>query len=144
MANLRVHQSNFLHRNKCPKHQSNKTIILAVCLSVGVRKLQVAILARSCRGDVSNCSYRLTVHPVTSTRLSSALQFFNTRKSSKTSWKSDHQRACLFEWPATGIVVSGAGRHGWAPPNSNSLYGGGVCVHTCVRMYLTQADNDNN
>ena len=36
--------------------------------------------------------------------------------------------------PATGIVASEAGRHGWAPPNSDNLYGcdGDVCVHTCV------------
>ena len=80
---------------------------------------------------------------------------------------------CLFEWPANGIVASGAGRRGWAPANSDSLHGGdggdgGVCVHVhahacarvcalayaCVRAclmclqypikYLTQADNDNN
>ena len=45
---------------------------------------------------------------------------------------------CSFEWPATCIVASGAGGHGWAPPNSDSLYDcdggdGGVCVHLCVR-----------
>ena len=49
----------------------------------------------------------------------------------------------LFEWPATGIVASGAGRHGWAPPNSDSLYGddggdGGMCVHVdaCARVCM--------
>ena len=31
-------------------------------------------------GNVSNCSYRLTVYPVTSSRLSSAWQFLYTRK----------------------------------------------------------------
>ena len=56
----------------------------------------------------------------------------------KTSGKSCRQRVCLFEWPATSIVASGAGRHGWAPPNSDSLYDGGdggvcVCMRTCVR-----------
>ena len=35
-------------------------------------------------GDVSNCSYRLTVHPVASSRLSRAYNFFHTRKTSKT------------------------------------------------------------
>ena len=44
----------------------------------------------------------------------------------------------LFEWPATGIVTSGAGIHCWAPPNCDSLYGGdggdgGVCARVCVR-----------
>ena len=33
-------------------------------------------------GDVSNCSYRLTVYPVTSSRLSSVKYFFYTRKTS--------------------------------------------------------------
>ena len=47
------------------------TIILLKC--VGDRKPQVAILVRSIvSGDVSNCSYRLTVHTVTRLRLSSA------------------------------------------------------------------------
>ena len=40
---------------------------------------------------------------------------------------------CLFEWPATSIVVSVAGCHGWAPPNSDSLYGGDGSV--CARVY---------
>ena len=48
-------------------------------------------------GDVSNCSYRLTVHPVTSSNLSLALQLFYTRKTSKTSGKSGRQRVCVFE-----------------------------------------------
>ena len=59
---------------------------------------------------------------------------------------------CLFEWPATGIVTSGAGIHCLAPPNCDNLYGGdggdggdgggdggdgGVCVHecACVRVH---------
>ena len=43
---------------------------------------------------------------------------------------------CLFEWPATGIVASRAGRHGSTPPNSNSLYDGdgGLCAHVSARM----------
>ena len=55
---------------------------------------------------------------------------------------------CLFEWPATGIVASGASRHSWAPTNSDNLYGGdgGVCVHTCVRACMSGvfAIYDNN
>ena len=49
--------------------------------------------------------------------------------------KSGRQRLCLFEWPASGIVASGAGRHGWAPPNSDSLNdgeGGDGCVCACM------------
>ena len=57
------------------------------------------------------------------------------QKTSKTSGKSGRQRLCLFEWPAIGIVASGAGSHGWAPPNSDSQYGGdgGVCARVCGR-----------
>ena len=63
------------------------------------------------------------------------LEFFYTRKTSKTSGKPGRQRQCLFQWPATGIVASGADRHGWAtdPSNSDNLYGG-VCVH--ARAYV--------
>ena len=35
-------------------------------------------------GNVSNCSHRLTVYPVTSSRLNSAYHFFYTRKTFKT------------------------------------------------------------
>ena len=64
-----------------------------------------------------------------------------TLKTSKTSGKPGRQRQCLFQWPATGIVASRAGRHGWVTDSSNgdNLYGGdgGVCVptrvHACVR-----------
>ena len=69
------------------------------------------------------------------------LDFFYTRKTSKTSGKPGRQRQCLFQWPGTGIVASGAGRHGWAtvPSNSDNMCGGGgdgdggVCVCVCVR-----------
>ena len=61
-------------------------------------------------------------------------------KTPKTSGKSGRQCMCLFELPATGIVASGAGRHGWTPTNSDNLDGGDgdVCVyllgggHTCA------------
>ena len=52
------------------------SVCLSVCLSVGVRKLEVANSCSIVSGDVSNCSYRLTLHPVTSSRLSSAYNFF--------------------------------------------------------------------
>ena len=59
-----------------------------------------------------------------------------SQKTSKTSGKSGRQHVCLFQWPATGIVASGAGRHGWAPTNSDNLYGATACarvhVHACV------------
>ena len=98
-----------------------------VCLSVGVRKRQVAYSCSIVSVDVSNCSYRLTVHRVTSSRL-----FFYTPKTPKTSGKPGRQRQCLFQWPATGSFASGAGRHGWAPTNSDNLYGGDGGVRVCV------------
>ena len=61
---------------------------------------------------------------------------------------------CLFQWPATDIVASGAGRHGYAPTNSDNLYGddGGMCVcvgggagaHTCAGMRDVFEIYDNN
>ena len=74
-------------------------------------------------------------------RFSVRPRIFYTLKTSKTSGKLGRQRQCLFQWPATGIVASRAGRHGWATYSSNgdNLYGGdgGVCVrtrvHACVR-----------
>ena len=48
--------------------------------------------------------------------------------------KLDRQCMSLFQWPATSTFASGAGRHGWAPTNSDYLYcgDGGVCVWVCV------------
>ena len=64
------------------------------------------------------------------------------RKTSKTSGNPGRQHQCLFQWPATGIVVRGAGGHDWRTDASNSdiMYGGdcGVCeyayVYVCVRV----------
>ena len=92
-------------------------------------------------GDISNSSYRLTVHPVKSSPISSADTFLFA-KTPRTSGKPGRQRQCLFQWRVTGIVASGASRHGWTPANSDNLYGGdgGVCVRgrACVRrrMYV--------
>ena len=65
-------------------------------------------------------------------RVSVRPRFFYTPKTPKTSGKPGRQRQCLFQWPATGIVASGAGRHGWVPTNSDNLRGGGVCVCVCA------------
>ena len=66
-------------------------------------------------------------------------------KTPKTSGKPSRQ--CLFQWPATGIVASGAGRHGWAPTNSDKLCGDGMCaremrVRACGRDVFAQYDNN--
>ena len=68
------------------------------------------------------------------------LEFFYTPKTSKTSGKPGCQRQCLFQWPVTGIVASGSGRHGWAPTSSINLYDGGVCV--CVRLCMRACMRD--
>ena len=73
------------------------------------------------------------------------------RKTAKTSGKSGRQSQCLFQWPVTGIVASGAGRHGWAQKNSDNMYGdedrrvhvhARVCVHACVRDVFAIYDNN--
>ena len=132
----------------CPKlSQTQTTCIYTIIFLVSVCRCSQTAGRNSysiVSGDVSNCSHRLTVHPVTSSRISSAYTFLYT-KTPKTSGKAGRQRQCLFQWPATSIVASGTGRHGWAPTNSDSLYGGdgdgGVCVparvcaRACVRAH---------
>ena len=77
---------------------------------------------------------RLTIHPVTSSRLSSAIILYakHFQILGEIGWLA---RVVYFNDPARAMNASGAGRHGWAPMNSANLYGdgdGGVCV--CSRM----------
>ena len=77
-------------------------------------------------GNVSNCSYRLTVNPVTSSHF--GLAIFHTRKTSKTSGKSGHRHVCLFEWP---------GYRPWMPAEQakrgvNSVMLGRMCARPCM------------
>ena len=54
-------------------------------------------------GNVSNCSHRLTVHPVTSSRLNSAYHFFYTRKTLiKLSRRAVLEQVSI-ECPATAV-----------------------------------------
>ena len=112
-----------------------KSVCLSVCwCSQTAGRNSCSIVS----GDVSNCSYRLTVVYILSrVRVSGRPRFFYTPKTPKTSGKSGRERVCLFQWQATDLVASGAGPHGWAPTNSDNLYGdGGVCVfrgaHACA------------
>ena len=102
----------------------------ALSLSVGVRKLQVAILARSSR------EMYLTVRIV--------WKYIpkNFQSVGELGWLT---RVVYFNDPATGyewgapMNASGAGGHGWAPMNSDSLCGGRwwrrrLCECTCVRV----------
>ena len=52
-------------------------------------------------GDNSNCSYRLTVHPLMSSRLSSAYQFFYRRQTHKSYCEDRVPRKCLLNAPVT-------------------------------------------
>ena len=88
-------------------------------------------------GDVSNCSYRLTVHPLVSVRPS----IFFMRKTLKTLGKPGRQ--CLFQWPATSYCHQRSGPSrlaGTDTSNSDTVTCvhvrvgacARVCVHTCV------------
>ena len=85
---------------------------------------------------MSNCSYRLKIHPVKSSRHGLAKHIFLYAK--------NIQYLGEIGWPARVFIsmtllpamnASGAGSHGWAPTNSANLHGGGdadVCVYVCV------------
>ena len=87
-------------------------------------------------GDVSNCSYRLKVHPVTSSHLSSASNFFIREKHPKS--QGNRWPARMFIWMTLlpAMNASGAGRHGWAPTNSTNLYGSDCSVCVCSHMHV--------
>ena len=60
-------------------------------------------------GDVSNCSYRLKIHPVTSSHLSSAYNFFIGEKHRK-SLVNQVTSACVYlNDPATGYECQRSG-----------------------------------
>ncbi len=123
------------------------TIILlkSLCLSVGVRILQVAILARSSR------EMYLTVRIVWQYILSRVRVLvrhinFYMRKTLKTSGKPGRQCQCLFQWPATSYCLqrSGPSRFAGTDPSKNDtatavcVWGvcarirAGVCARLCV------------
>ena len=66
-----------------PIHVIIYTIIYLKSVSLSVSRRSQTAGRNSCSvvsGNVSNCSHRLTVYPVMSSRLSSAYHFFYTRK----------------------------------------------------------------
>ena len=74
---------------------------------------------------------------------------FYMRKTSKTSGKSGRQHVCLLEWPATGIVASAEGHHGWAPPNSITCTAATavcararVCARVCAHVGMRACVRD--
>ena len=106
------------------------TIILlkSVCLSVGVRKLQVAILARSTR-EMAITVCIVWQYILSRVRVSVRPSNCFVRKKHPTSRGNRLASVCVyFNDPATGYEC----HHGWPPTNSTNLYGDGVCV--CSRM----------
>ena len=81
-------------------------------------------------GDVWNWSYRLTAHPLTSSHLSSAEQFFIREKHQKLG----RPRKCLFERTSDRPVFARGCklRHRWAPPTHRQHEWWRVCVCVCV------------
>ena len=87
------------------------TIILLKSVCLSVRRRSQTAGHNSCSivsGDVSNCSYRLTVHPVTSSRLSSVQQFFYMRKPSINYHESRPSRIWLLNGPAAPVTMRSA------------------------------------
>ena len=134
-------------------------VLKSVCLSVGVRKLQVAILARSSR------EMYLTVrivwkHILSRVCVSVRPSIFYMRKTLKTSGKPGCQ--CLFQWPATSYYHQRSGPSplvGTDPSNSDTVTAvcvsvgdvcarvrAGACARMCVRPCVRDvfAIYDNN
>ena len=99
------HKSHSLSQQS-PIHQFCLSICQSVCMYV-CRCKQTAG-RNSCSivsGDVSNCSYRLTVHPVTSSGLSSALNCVYTRKTPNNYRNDRPSRMWLLSEPATPATM---------------------------------------
>ena len=99
-------------------------------MSVGVRKRQVAILARTSR-EMSLTDRILPRYILSRVRVSVRASNFLYAKNFQIIWElgwltrvvyfNDH--ATGYEWGAP-VNASGAGGHGWAAMNSDSLCGG--------------------
>ena len=116
-----------------------------VCLSVGVRKLQVAILARSSR------EMFLTVRIVWQYILSRVCisvrsSNFFIREKHPNPWGNRVASACVYlNDPATGIAASGADGRQRIAITCTAVTAVCVCVHTrvhaCVRDVFAICDN---
>ena len=104
-------------------------------MSVGVRKRQVTILARSYR-EISLtvrivCQYILSRVSV-SVRPSN---FFYPKNIQNLGEIGSSARVFIPLILLPALNASGEGRHGWAPTNCANLYGGGdVCVYARARV----------
>ena len=115
------------------------TIILlkSVCLSVGVRKRQVAILARSSR-EMSLTVRIVWQYILSRVRVSVRPSiFFTCEKLSKPRGNLAASASVYLALAAKGqrpvIVNSGVGRHGWLASNSDTATAVCMCVGGCRR-----------
>ena len=120
-----------------------------VCLSVCVRKLRVAILARSSR-EMSLTVCIVWQYILSRVRVSvQPSNFFICEKHSKPRGNRAASASVYFNGQRPAIVTSGAGRHGWVA----QCGGCGVCTrsrgcvytaHTCASVRDAFAIYDNN
>ena len=154
-------------------HIVNHIYTIILLKSVGVRKLQIAIVARSPR-DMSQTDRIVWKHILSRVRVSVRPRIcFIREQKPKSIINTESPACCLFQW-ITDRQLSRQRRkrgaqpwwsHGWAHRYSEqrrswvgwgcacSRVWAGVCVRACVRawfvlqytiMIFTHADNDNN
>ena len=104
-------------------HNSPK-VCLSVCLSVGVRKLQVAILARSSRE--MSLTVRIVWHPVTSSSLRVRPSIFLYVKNIHKPSRRPSLAQVSIEWNGAWLAgdrstVSGKNTSGWCGHSSDRL-----------------------
>ena len=91
--------------------------LLEFSLSLSVCRCSQTAGRNSCSivsGDVSNCSYRLTVHPLSRVRVSVwPSNFLYAEKHSKRRGNRAASASVYFNGQRPAIVTSGAGHHGW-------------------------------
>ena len=122
---------------RCPFMAGTTIYTIILLKSVGVRKRQVAILARSSR-EMSLTVCIVWKHILSRVRISVRPSNFFIREKHLKPWVNRVVSVCVyFNDPVTGYE---AGRHGWASLNRANLYGGGddgvcVCARVCSRAF---------
>ena len=105
----------------------------SVCLSVIVRKRQVAILARSSRK--MSLTVRIVLQYILS-RVRVSVRpsiFFICKKPSNTRGNLPASASVYFKGQRPAIVTSGEGYHGWLASNSDAATAVCMCVGVCKR-----------
>ena len=115
------------------------SLSLSVCLSVGVRKLQFAILARSSR-EMSLTVRIVWEYIMSRVRISVRPQHFCIcQKHSKSQGNRAASASVYFNGQRPAVVTSGTGRHGWLAQTHRIAIRRqrcvrGVCVHGFARV----------